>query len=226
MKPIGPKANVLRALGGFIGGGVVLVLLFVGMIASRSPRTSAALPANRKLALGYATHPNVPGHSEARSAAASPRSASAVAPAPARHARQSPHRRSPSRSAVSGLSALNSGPVTDPGPAIPCADDAPAAGMVVAIDPQTHQFVAPTPEQLRALGLVPETAGTDPYQGLEVLRLPDGSRRIYVGDRLMENIVVRRDASGRLRLDCLSNEEDVRKLMRSQPITQSAPAEK
>ncbi len=88
-----------------------------------------------------------------------------------------------------------------------------SAGMRIAIDPETHLPITPTSEQFRTpVSVEGAAAASGTNDGVTVTILPDGSRRIDLGESLMLYSVARRDPSGKLKLDCASSPEEARKL--------------
>ncbi len=77
-----------------------------------------------------------------------------------------------------------------------------SAGMRVARDPETGRLVAPTAEQLAALGTPAEPLDGN-YADIPVTLLPDGSKKVTLDERFMDYTVVRRTASGALRFECV-----------------------
>ncbi len=100
-----------------------------------------------------------------------------------------------------------------------------SAGMVIARDPVTGEITSPTPEQLKALGLEPKAASANPYAGLPIVRQRNGGEGMDVRGRLMEYVVVRKDAAGKVRMDCVPSEKDAKKVMQSNPAAPTAPVE-
>ena len=89
------------------------------------------------------------------------------------------------------------GPATTPG----------AAGRIIALDPETGQLGAPSPEQLRALAARPGVAAvsrTD--EGLLETRLTDGTVILDLGGRFQDNVVARLDRNGRLVYGCVHDD--------------------
>ncbi|MFL6709475.1 MAG: post-PEP-CTERM-1 domain-containing protein [Massilia sp.] len=87
------------------------------------------------------------------------------------------------------------------------AQDAPA-GMTAVRDPQTGQLRPATAAELRALGaaqlaLRPAAAGAGPVK----LR-SDGRREVHLGEAALVQATVRRDADGKLTMDCVQGEDD------------------
>lgn len=77
------------------------------------------------------------------------------------------------------------------------------SGLLIAIDPVTRRPIRPTPEQRRALSdlLGPEPATPD----LPAVRLSRGGEVVHLNGRFQIFSIARRDASGRLLLDCASD---------------------
>jgi hypothetical protein len=82
-----------------------------------------------------------------------------------------------------------------------------AAGRIIALDPETGQLGAPSPEQLRTLGVRPEVAAvsrTD--EGLVETRLTDGTVILDLGGRFQDNVIARLDRNGRLVYGCVHDD--------------------
>jgi hypothetical protein len=77
------------------------------------------------------------------------------------------------------------------------------SGLLVAIDPVSRRPVRPTPEQRRAFTdlLGPDEVAPD----LPAQRLSRGGEVVHLDGRFQVFSVARRDASGRLILDCVSD---------------------
>jgi hypothetical protein len=97
-------------------------------------------------------------------------------------------------------------------------DDRPrpgAGGSIVAIDPETGQLGAPSPEQMRAL----EQAGRDlavsrTGEGLRETVLPNGTVIVDLDGRFEEHVVARVDRTGRLVQGCIHDVRAVAKALR------------
>lgn len=76
------------------------------------------------------------------------------------------------------------------------------AGMVVAIQPETGDFVMPSPEQLAAFGAAqaPKALGD-----LQVRNRPDGGQYVDVRGRFLSYSVARRGADGTLEHGCCTD---------------------
>lgn len=73
-----------------------------------------------------------------------------------------------------------------------------AAGMVIAIDPETGTLVPPSAAQLMRLTSAERTGLMRTSEGLSEVRLPDGTVMVDLQGRFMEFTVVRLDPEGRL----------------------------
>jgi hypothetical protein len=71
-----------------------------------------------------------------------------------------------------------------------------AAGMVVAIDPETGALVPPTAEQVRILTAAERTGLMRTSEGLAEVRLPDGAVMVDLQGRFMEYSLVQLDRAG------------------------------
>jgi hypothetical protein len=79
--------------------------------------------------------------------------------------------------------------------ALPTAPAA-AAGMIIAIDPETGALGVPTAEQLRRLTAAERTGLMRTSEGLQEVRFPDGSVMVDLQGRFVEFSVVQLDAVG------------------------------
>jgi hypothetical protein len=84
------------------------------------------------------------------------------------------------------------------------------AGRVVALDPETGQLGAPSPEQLeqlRALRAAPGIAEVSRSQeGLVETRLTDGTVILDLDGRFQDHVVARIDRNGRLIYGCIHDD--------------------
>jgi hypothetical protein len=111
-----------------------------------------------------------------------------------------------------------------------------AAGMVVAIDPETGALVVPTAEQMRALVAAgparPLTAAERTglmrtSEGLTEVRMSDGSVKLDLQGRFMEYSVLQLDPMGCPHFLCVNDETVLRALMaRYAPASTPACEEK
>ena len=82
-----------------------------------------------------------------------------------------------------------------------------AEGRIIALDPETGQLGAPSPEQLRALGIRPGIASVSrTAEGLKETRLTDGTVILDLGGRFQDYVVARLDRSGRLVYQCVHDD--------------------
>ncbi|MGZ5201702.1 MAG: post-PEP-CTERM-1 domain-containing protein [Telluria sp.] len=96
-------------------------------------------------------------------------------------------------------------------------------GMVVVRDPQTGQLRAPTPAERKALTAGPAASlrAAAPVSSLapQVVRNPDGSRKVKLGQRGLVFDVVTRAPDGRLTEQCVQGEDAASRAVK-QPATQ------
>jgi hypothetical protein len=79
-----------------------------------------------------------------------------------------------------------------------------AAGRIIALDPETGQLGAPSPEQLRALRAAPGVAEVSrSSEGLIETRLTDGTVILDLNGRFQDHVLARIDRNGRLIYDCV-----------------------
>jgi hypothetical protein len=88
-----------------------------------------------------------------------------------------------------------------------------AAGMIVAIDPETGALVAPTAEQARTLTAAERTGLMRTSEGLAEVRMPDGSVMLDLQGRFMEYSVVQLDPTGHPHFLCVNDEIALRALL-------------
>ena len=80
-------------------------------------------------------------------------------------------------------------------------------GRIVALDPETGQLGAPSPEQLRALRAASGIASMGrTEEGLAETRLTDGTVILDLGGRFQENVLARLDGNGRLTYRCVHDD--------------------
>jgi glucose/arabinose dehydrogenase len=113
-------------------------------------------------------------------------------------------------------------PVASPAVAAP-ATPAGAAGMVVAIDPETGALVAPTAEQVLTLTAAERTGLMRTSEGLAEVRFPDGSVKVDLQGRFMEYGLVQLDRTGCPHFLCVNDEIVLRALLARYAAT-STPA--
>jgi hypothetical protein len=94
--------------------------------------------------------------------------------------------------------------------AAPAAVPGAAAGMLVAIDPETGGLVPPTADQVRRLTAVERTGLMRTAEGLTEVRLPDGSVMMDLQGRFMEFSLARLDRAGCPHFLCVSDEAELR----------------
>jgi len=92
------------------------------------------------------------------------------------------------------------------------ATPAPAAGMRVAIDPQTGQLIKPTLEQRHVLGTEASVGLDRSSEGLEIITLANGTKLVHLEGRFQEYVVARKDAAGNVRTDCVESLDRARRL--------------
>jgi hypothetical protein len=84
-------------------------------------------------------------------------------------------------------------------------------GRIVALDPETGQLGAPSPEQLRALRAAAGIASVGrTEEGLAETRLTDGTVILDLGGRFQENVLARLDGNGRLTYRCVHDDGKLR----------------
>src|SRR6185295_4093838 len=103
-------------------------------------------------------------------------------------------------------------------------DATPAAGLMIAIDPETRRPVTPTPEQRRAMSEAMQRGGAlgapvTPDAPLRVEKIPGGGEITYLDGRFQVYMVARRDANGHVVTDCVPDAESVKRV-----LSQPAPA--
>jgi hypothetical protein len=79
------------------------------------------------------------------------------------------------------------------------------SGLLIAVDPVSGRRVRPTPEQRRALS---DLLGSENTPDLPAERLSRGGEVVHLNGRFQIFSIARRDASGRLVLDCVSDPAD------------------
>ena len=85
-----------------------------------------------------------------------------------------------------------------------------AAGMRVAIDPQTGLLIKPTLEQRHMLGTSAELERSS--DGLVIVTLADGTKLCNLEGRFQEYVVARKDGAGNLRTDCVDTHDRARRV--------------
>src|SRR5205085_4801010 len=93
-----------------------------------------------------------------------------------------------------------------------------APGMRIALDPETRLPVKPSREQAAAVStddarLVP--VGPEPTLTI----LPDGTKRVDLGESAMQYSIARRDASGKPHHDCASGLDPAPRLIVKPPVS-------
>lgn len=101
----------------------------------------------------------------------------------------------------------------------PSATPVGAAGMIIAIDPETGAIVPPSAAQVLRLTSAERTGLQRSSAGLTQVRLPNGTVMVDLQGRFMEYSVLRLDLQGRPRAACM---DDERALL--QWLTSSEPA--
>ena len=96
-------------------------------------------------------------------------------------------------------------PVTSPAVAPPTTT-AGAAGMMIAIDPETGALVPPSAAQMLRLTSAERTGLLRSSEGLTEVRLPNGTVMVDLQGRFMEYSVLRLNLQGRPRLGCVDDE--------------------
>ncbi len=85
-----------------------------------------------------------------------------------------------------------------------------AAGMRVAIDPQTGLLIKPTLEQRHMLGTSAELERSS--DGLVIVTLADGTKLCNLQGRFQEYVVARKDGAGQFKTDCVESHDRARRL--------------
>ena len=167
--------------------------VLVGGVAAAVVVTPSDVPAPGRVAsepiLAHAPAPPAPAHlSEPPRAVPAPSPVSPVA-----HHARTPRATKPDTNSPAGGTNL---------PAAPG-----AAGRIIALDPETGQFGAPSEEQLRALRAAPGVAEVSrSEEGLIETRRTDGTVLLNLNGRFQENLVARIDRNGRLIYDCIHDD--------------------
>ena len=94
-----------------------------------------------------------------------------------------------------------------------------AAGMRVAIDPETGLLIKPTLAQRHALGTSAELDRSS--EGLVIITLADGTQICHLEGRFQEYVVARKDAAGNLRTDCVEGHDRARRLQVALPVART-----
>jgi hypothetical protein len=103
-------------------------------------------------------------------------------------------------------------PVAPPAAAAPTTP-AGAAGMIVAIDPETGALVAPSAAQVLRLTSAERTGLMRTSEGLTEVRFPDGTVMVDLQGRFMEYSLVRLDRGGCPHSFCVNDETVLRALL-------------
>jgi hypothetical protein len=103
-------------------------------------------------------------------------------------------------------------------PVVPPAAPAPAppagaAGMIVAVDPESGALVPPTAEQVQKLSAAERTGLMRTSAGLVEVSLPNGAVKADLQGRFMEYSVVQLDREGRPHFICVDDETVLRALL-------------
>ena len=122
------------------------------------------------------------------------------------------HDAAPARRGTSGIA-----PPTQPATSAPGSTG--AAGMVVAIDPETGALTAPTPEQLRELGAA-EVSKTS-RSTIETYQRPDGTVIGILDESFQHYSVVQVGADGKPRSVCVHGEEKCNNVLHSGPTNRA-----
>jgi hypothetical protein len=81
-----------------------------------------------------------------------------------------------------------------------------AAGMIIAIDPESGAFVLPTAAQVLRLTSAEQTGLSRSFEGLTQVRLVNGAVMVDLQGRFLEYSVLRLDLQGRPRAVCVDDE--------------------
>ena len=96
-------------------------------------------------------------------------------------------------------------PVTPPAAPTP-ATPVGAAGMIIAIDPESGAFVPPTAAQVLRLTSAERTGLSRNSEGLTQVRLANGAVMVDLQGRFMEYSVLQLDLQGRPHSACVDDE--------------------
>lgn len=83
------------------------------------------------------------------------------------------------------------------------------AGLEVTVDPSTGRLVPPTPAQRARLAAALVQMIDHRTEGLEVRRLPDGTRLVDLQGRFQNVEVAVRGQAGDLRLQCVKSPDEI-----------------
>jgi len=82
-----------------------------------------------------------------------------------------------------------------------------ATGRIIALDPETGELGAPSPEQVRSLRAAPGVAAVSrTEEGLTETRLTDGTVILDLDGRFQDQVLARLDRNGRLVYGCVHDE--------------------
>lgn len=171
---------------------------------SKLPWLSARLCATGAILLAVSVTPDARGEKDVSAVPAAAPNARAIrlpaTPAPARPAAVATARRKPATARAS--------------------QPAPAAGMRIAIDPETGRAVKPTAEQRAAMSAAGPVA--DESTPLRIVTLADGTK-LHYGATVLHYTIARRDPTGKLHFDCAATLDEARRRLAAPPHS-PAPA--
>jgi hypothetical protein len=86
-------------------------------------------------------------------------------------------------------------------------------GATVAVDPATGRLVPPTPEQAAALTAALMNMVKRDTSAVQVTEMPDGTLMATLADDFEEVAMATRDAKGNLRLHCVNEAEQAKRVL-------------
>jgi len=90
-----------------------------------------------------------------------------------------------------------------------------ATGRIIALDPETGELGAPSPDQVRSLRAAPGIAAVRrSEEGLTETRLTDGTMILDLDGRFQDQVLARLDRNGRLVYGCVHDEGKPRTALR------------
>jgi hypothetical protein len=100
-------------------------------------------------------------------------------------------------------------------PAAPPGAPPSASGRIIALDPETGQLGAPSPEQVRSLRAAPGIAAVSrTEEGLAETRLTDGTVILDLDGRYQDHVLAHLDRNGKLVYGCVHDEGKSQKAAR------------
>jgi hypothetical protein len=95
-------------------------------------------------------------------------------------------------------------------------------GLVVVRDPQTGQFRAPTPAEMKALAPAAPALGMRTVPQAAIVTNPNGTRSVRLGEASQVYEVVHRAPDGKLVQQCVQGEQGAERAL-AQPATHEEP---